>query len=113
MEPFSAVPGGCPDEGKAALAATGVCQSLARNDQNLVVACAGLQPDHFQLRERGFKMDTFIADFQHQNTCIGHVSGCIAQQVADILKGKGTAAKKLEAIAELEAIAKILEGDAS
>jgi hypothetical protein len=43
----------------------------------------------------------------------GEMKKSVAQQVADILKGKGTAAKKLEAIAELEAIAKILEGDAA
>lgn len=43
----------------------------------------------------------------------GEMKKSVAQQVADILKGKGTAAKKLEAIAEIAAIAKELEGDAS
>lgn len=39
----------------------------------------------------------------------GEMKKSVAQQVADILKGKGTPAKKLEAIADLEAIAKLLE----
>ena len=43
----------------------------------------------------------------------GEMKKSVAQQVADILKGKGTAVKKLEAIAELEAIAKLLEAEAS
>lgn len=43
----------------------------------------------------------------------GEMKKSVAQQVADILKGKGTAAKKLEAIAEIAAIAKELEGDVS
>lgn len=43
----------------------------------------------------------------------GEMKKSVAEQVADILKGKGTAAKKLEAIAALEAIAKYFEGEAS
>ena len=43
----------------------------------------------------------------------GEMKKSVAEQVADILKGKGTAAKKLEAIAEIEAIAKYFEAEQS
>ena len=43
----------------------------------------------------------------------GEMKKSVAEQVAGILKGKGTAAKKLEAIAALEAIAKYFEAEAS
>ena len=39
----------------------------------------------------------------------GEMKKSVAEQVADILKGKGTADKKLKAIIELEAVAKFLE----
>ena len=41
----------------------------------------------------------------------GEMKKSVAQQVAEILKGKGTPAKKLEAIAALDAIAKIIGED--
>ena len=43
----------------------------------------------------------------------GEMKKSVAEQVADILKGKGKADAKLKAIAELEAIAKFLEAEAS
>ena len=39
---------------------------------------------------------------------VGEKKKSVAEQVAEILKGKGTPAKKLEAIAEIQAIANIL-----
>lgn len=42
----------------------------------------------------------------------GEMKKSVAQQVADIINGKGTPKAKLEAIAELEAIAKLLGGEA-
>lgn len=43
----------------------------------------------------------------------GEMKKSVAEQVADILKGKGKADAKLKAIAELDAIAKYLEVEAS
>ena len=69
-----------------------------------------------QLTRKRYTMPTLQAlakAVKNEGKEAGEMKKSVAEQVADILKGKGKADAKLKAIAELEAIAKFFEAEAS